>query len=142
MKLVRYNPFYDVDFFGNTFNSFFNDGLTSPKRSKLWSPVVDIASNDDEVMINVELPGINKEDIHVNIENNILTIKGERKSETEDKKETYHRKEMVYGSFKRSFSLSDDILTDDVSADYKDGILKITLKKDKTKEEVKQITIN
>ncbi len=101
---------------------------------------MDIVSHDDTVVLNVELPGMKKEDISVNIEEKVLTIKGERKLENED--DTVHRRERVYGNFKRSFSLSDDIMTDEVSADYADGILTVTLKKDTTKEEVKEITIN
>jgi len=103
---------------------------------------VDVLNKDDNIVLNVELPGINKEDISINIEEKILTIKGERKLESKESSDNYYRRERAYGSFKRSFSLSDDIVTDDVTADFKDGILKVTLKRDKTKEEVKQITIN
>lgn len=142
MKLVRYNPFREIDFFGNSFNDFFNDSFFNNKKHESFSPAVDISTKDDTVILSVELPGVSKEDISVNIEDKVLTIKGERKSETEDKKETYYRRERYFGSFKRSFTLSDEILTDEVSADYKDGILKITLKKDNTKEEIKQISIN
>ena len=105
-------------------------------------PAVDIVSKDDTISLNVELPGVNKEDISVNIEDKILTIKGERKFENEEKKGTYYRRERAYGSFKRSFNLSDEIMTDEVSADYKDGVLTVTLKKDTAKEAVKQITVN
>ena len=142
MRLVRYNPFSELDFWGNTFNNFFNDSPLKSRRAGSWSPSVDIVSNDDHVMIHVELPGMKKEDISVNIEENVLTVKGERNVDNEENKDTYYRRERMYGSFKRSFSLSDDIMTDEVGADYKDGILKIKLKKDHTKEEVKQITIN
>ncbi|MCF6246231.1 MAG: Hsp20/alpha crystallin family protein [Desulfobacula sp.] len=140
MKLVRYNPFNEIDFWGNSFNSCFNDPITKSRRPQEWVPVVDILSKDDTVILNVELPGVNKEDICVNIEEKVLTIKGERKLENED--DTFHQRERIYGNFKRSFSLSDDILTDEVSADYADGILTLTLKKDTTKEKVKEITIN
>ncbi len=140
MKLVRYNPFNDIDFWGNSFNSCFNDSVVREKRSQGWTPVVDILSQNDTVVLNVELPGMKKENISVNIEEKVLTIKGERKLENEDN--VFHRRERYYGNFKRSFNLSDDILTDEVSADYTDGILKVTLKKDTTKEEVKEITIN
>ena len=142
MKLVRYNPLNEIDFWGNTLDTFFNDSFFRTRKRDNFYPAVDIVSKDDNVTLYVELPGIDKENISVNIEDKVLTIKGERKFETEEKKESYYRRERSCGSFKRSFSLSDDILTDEVSADYKDGILTITLKKDTVKEEVKQITIN
>ena len=142
MKLVRYNPFSEIDFWGNSFNSFFNDSLFRTKKQENFYPAVDIVSKDDTITLDVELPGMNKEDISVNIEDKVLTIKGERKVEQEEKNGSYHRRERYFGTFKRSFSLSDEVLTDEVSADYTDGILKVTLKKDTTKEAVKQITIN
>ncbi|MCK5163855.1 MAG: Hsp20/alpha crystallin family protein, partial [Desulfobacula sp.] len=112
------------------------------KTNESWYPAVDILNEKDDVVLNIELPGVKKEDIFVNIEDRVLTIKGERKFENEDKTDNYFRKERVYGNFKRSFNLSDDVLIDDVNADFQDGVLKLTLKKDNTKEEVKQITIN
>lgn len=142
MKLVRYNPFNEIDFWGNSLNSFFNDTITRTKKADSFNPAVDIVSKDDTITLNVELPGMNKEEISINIEERVLTIKGERKFENEDKKDTYYRRERSYGSFKRAFTLSEDILTDEVSADYKAGVLTVTLKKDTTKEEGKQITIN
>ena len=142
MKLVRYNPINELAFWGNSFNDFFNDSFFKTKTDEPWYPAVDILNEKEAVVLNMELPGIKKEDISVNIEDRVLTIKGERKFENEEKKDRYFRKERSYGSFKRSFSLSDDVLIDDVNAEFKDGVLKLTLKKDNTKEEVKQITIN
>lgn len=142
MKLVRYNPFNEIDFWGNRFDNFFNDSFYRTRKNDGFHPAVDIVSKDDTVTLNVELPGVNKEEISVNIEDRVLTIKGERKFENEEKKDTYYRKERAYGTFKRSFTLSEEIMTDEVSADYKDGILTVTLKKDTTKEAVKQITVN
>jgi len=142
MKLVRYNPINELAFWGNSFNDFFNDSFFKTKTDEPWYPAVDILNEKEAVVLNMELPGIKKEDISVNIEDRVLTIKGERKFESEEKKDRYFRKERSYGSFKRSFSLSDDVLIDDVNAEFKDGVLKLTLKKDNTKEEVKQITIN
>ncbi len=142
MRLVRYNPLNELAFWGNSFNNFFNDSLSQTKTNESWYPAVDILNEKDDVVLNIELPGVKKEDIFVNIEDRVLTIKGERKFENEDKTDNYFRKERVYGNFKRSFNLSDDVLIDDVNADFQDGVLKLTLKKDNTKEEVKQITIN
>lgn len=141
MRLVRYNPLNELAHFSNSFNSLFNESFFRTGKEDAWYPEVDILNDKDNIVLSVDLPGIEKEDIAVNIEDKVLTISGERKFENEDKKDGYYRKERRYGSFKRSFSLSDDIMTDDVSADFKNGVLKITLKKDMAKEEVKQITV-
>ncbi len=142
MRLVKYNPLNELAFWGNSFNDFFNDSVLKTKDSESWYPAVDILNEKENVVLNIELPGLKKEDISVKIEDRVLTIEGERKIDNEKTKENYYRRERTYGSFKRSFSLSDDVLIDDVDASFKDGILKLTLKKDNTKEELKQITIN
>ena len=142
MRLVRYNPFNEMSVFKNAFDDFFTDPVFKPREARDWRPAVDIVSKDDRVELSVELPGIKKEDIAVNIEDKVLTISGERNFEEEEKKDNYFRRERRFGSFKRAFSLSDDILTDEVTADYEDGVLKVTLKKDTVKETVKQITVN
>ncbi|WP_022668482.1 Hsp20/alpha crystallin family protein [Desulfospira joergensenii] len=142
MRLVRYNPLSELSLFRNSFNGFFNDPQLFPRETRVWNPLVDILDQEDAVVLNVELPGLSKEDISIDIKEKVLTIKGERKLEQEEKKENYYKRERSFGCFQRSFSLSDDILTDEVSADFKDGILKITLKKNPAKEEVKQITIH
>jgi len=141
MKLVRYNPFNERTLFSDFLNDSFFNTCAAPKAEQ-FVPAVDIASTDDDVTLKVDLPGMKKEDISLDIEENVLTVKGERKTESEEKKNSYYRKERSFGSFKRSFTLSDELLTDDVSAEFVDGVLEITLKKDKTKAEVKQITIN
>ncbi len=142
MRLVRYNPLNEMSVFRNAFDDFFTDSACKTKETKAWYPAVDIKSNEDTVELSVELPGMNKEGIGVNIEDKVLTISGERTLADEEKKENYYRRERRYGKFKRAFTLSDDILTDEVTADYVDGVLKVTLKKDIVKEEVKQITVN
>jgi HSP20 family protein len=142
MRLIRYNPLNELALWGNSFNNFFNDDLFKPETDKSWYPAVDILNEKESVVLNIELPGLKKEDISVKIEDRVLTIEGERKIDNEKTRENYYRRERTYGSFKRSFNLSDDVLIDDVDASFKDGILKLTLKKDNTKEELKQITIN
>lgn len=142
MRLVRYNPLNELSVFRNAFDDFFIDPVFKTREVKSWAPAVDILDKGDAVEINVEIPGMDKEKIKVNIEDRVLTIAGEHKTETEEKKDNYYRRERKTGSFKRAFTLSEEILTDEVAADYKDGILKITLKKNTAKEEVKQITIN
>ena len=142
MRLVRYNPLNELALWGNSFNGFFNDSQLKTKENGSWYPAVDILNEKENVILNIELPGLKKDDISVKIEERVLTIQGERKIENEENKENYYRRERTYGSFKRSFKLADDVLIDDVNADYKDGILQLTLKKDTAKEELKQITIN
>ena len=94
-----------------------------------WIPVVDIFENHDEVVVKAELPGLNVKNIVLWLENNVLTLKGERRFDKETRKENYHRIEREYGSFTRSFALPAAVNGDKVSAEYKDGILKVVLPK-------------
>jgi len=146
MRLVRYNPLNELALLRNSFNTLFTDPLSNGE-SKDWSPAVDIFEDPDSIVLNVDLPGVKKEDILVNIEEKVLTISGEKKSlieqdETGKDNNNFYRRERVYGSFTRSFTLSPELVTDEVDADFKNGVLKIIFKKNKTKETVKQITIN
>lgn len=100
----------------------------------VWAPAVDIKETADSFIVTAELPGMSKEDIHVEVENQTLTIKGERRFEKKDEGENYHFVERSYGSFFRSFSLPKNVSADGISAEYKDGVLHITLPKS---EEVK-----
>jgi HSP20 family protein len=103
-----------------------------------WNPSVDIFENENDIVVKVEVPGMNAKDIDVRIENNVLMLKGERRFEKETKEENYHRVEREYGTFSRSFSLPTSVKEDKVMAEYKDGVLKIVLPK---KEEVKPKSI-
>ena len=94
-----------------------------------WTPLVDITEDDKEYLIKAELPEVKKEDVKVTVENGLLTISGERKIEKEEKGKRYHRVERAYGSFVRSFSLPDDADGNRVSADFKDGVLRVHLAK-------------
>jgi HSP20 family protein len=95
-----------------------------------WIPAVDIAEDDKEYTIKVELPGVNKEDVRVSVEGGVLSISGERKAEKEEKNKKYHRIERTYGSFARSFTLPEGTASDRVGAEFKDGVLKVHLPKD------------
>jgi HSP20 family protein len=97
-----------------------------------WSPLVDIAEDDNEYLIKAELPGIEKDQVKVSVEDGLLVISGERNSEKEEKNRKYHRVERSYGSFIRSFSLPDDADGTKVKAEFKNGILKVHLPKDET----------
>jgi len=96
---------------------------------RTWSPQVDIYEDRENIVVKAELPGIKKEDVSIEVKDNILTLSGERKHEKETKKENYHRIERSYGKFNRSFSLPDPVKVDKVKANYRDGVLEITLPK-------------
>jgi len=141
MSLVRWNPARELaawpsDLFGiqremnKMFNNFFRGDIQDEDSALMaWTPAVDIAEHDDEYLVKVELPGVNKDDVKITIESNILTIRGEKKQEKETKKENYHRVERSYGSFQRSFTLPTTVKSDKIDASYKDGILSVSLPK-------------
>lgn len=103
-----------------------------------WAPSCDIYETDNEIVLKAELPGVKKEDVKVDIENNVLTLRGERKFEEETKKENFVRIERSYGNFLRSFSLPTAVDTSKINAEFKDGILQVILPK---REESKPKTI-
>ena len=94
-----------------------------------WSPLVDITEDEKEYLIKAELPGLKKEDVRLTVENDVLSVSGERKFEKEENGKKYHRIERAYGSFVRSFSLSEDADGRNVTADFKDGVLQVHLAK-------------
>ena len=94
-----------------------------------WLPAFDVSETDDEVIVKAELPGMDVKDIDITMTDGLLTIKGERKMEKEDKRENYHRIERQFGSFSRSLNLGVNVKGDSIDAGYKDGILTVTLPK-------------
>ena len=113
------------------FDLFFED-LTLPDfwtAEKGWMPAFDVSETDNEIVVKAELPGMNVEDIDIALTDGLLTIKGERKMEKEDKEENYHRIERQFGSFSRSLNLGTKVRADGIEAGYKDGILTVTLPK-------------
>jgi HSP20 family protein len=105
-----------------------------------WAPPVDIFEHDGNIVLKAELPGVDPKDVDVRLENNVLTLKGERKFDSEVKREHYHRVERAYGAFSRSFTLPNVVDTDKIKAEYKDGVLRVTLpQRDEAKP--KQISI-
>jgi HSP20 family protein len=141
MSLIRWNPTRDLVSFpseisnlqremNRMFDSFFRSGADEPGLlSGNWMPPVDVAEEENEYIVKVELPGVNKDDVKITLESNILTIRGEKKDEKEIKEKNYHRMERNYGSFQRSFTLPTTVKTDKIDASYKDGILVVTLPK-------------
>jgi len=141
MSLVRWNPARELatwpsDLFGiqremnRMFNNFFRgDARDEDSALSSWTPAVDISEHDSEFVVKVEVPGVNKDDVKITLESNILTIRGEKKHEKETKEENYHRVERSYGSFQRSFTLPTTVKSDKIDAVYKDGILTVSLPK-------------
>ncbi|HLF20321.1 MAG TPA: Hsp20/alpha crystallin family protein [Bacteroidota bacterium] len=126
--LARFNQFNTFD---RMLDNFFRGGIQDDGSLAVsyWTPAVDIAELDNQFVVKVELPGINKDDVKITLESNILTIRGEKKEETDVKEENYHRVERTYGSFQRSFKLPTTVKGDNIDAMYKDGILTVTLPK-------------
>ena len=133
MAVIRWDPFRDMNTLQDRMNNLFeevNRGSGSDEPSTAtWSPAVDIFETYDEIVVQVEVPGLLREDIELNLDNNVLSLKGNRKLDKESADENYHRIERSYGSFSRSFSIPTMIKEDDIKADYKDGVLSIALPK-------------
>src|ERR1700737_2847266 len=142
--LTRWEPFREFSTLQDRMNRFFPDthgdreeALTTPS----FAPAVDVYEDEHNVTLKIEVPGINEKDIDVRIENNTLTVHGERKIEKEEKEENYRRVERQYGSFTRTFNLPPTVDAEKVQADYDKGVLKITLPK-KAEAKPKQIKVN
>jgi HSP20 family protein len=140
MSLIRWNPTRDLATFpsdifnmqremNRMFGSFFR-GVDEPSLlDGTWMPAVDVVEENDEYIVKIELPGVNKDDVKITLESNILTIRGEKKAEKDSDEKNYHRTERSYGIFQRSFTLPESVKNDKIGAEYKDGILTITLPK-------------
>jgi HSP20 family protein len=145
MTVVRWDPFRDLNMLQDRMNRMFDDtGRTwrpdEPAATTTWSPAVDIFETDGEIVVKAELPGMERNDIALNLEKNVLTVRGERRFAKETKDDNYHRIERSYGTFSRSFSIPATVDEEKIKADYKDGVLKIVLPK-KEQAKPKQIRI-
>jgi len=132
MAIVRWDPVRELVVMQDRLNRFFDDLGRRTDDDVMsrgdWMPAVDIYQSDaNEVVLKAELQGLEREDIDVNVENNTLTIKGERRQDVEVKKEHFHRVERSYGAFSRSFSLPSTIDSGNVRAEYHDGVLTVSL---------------
>jgi HSP20 family protein len=139
MSVVRYDPFRDIRTLQDEVNRLFSSNLTRFFDDEgigrgAWNPQVDIYENNDQIVLEAELPGMNREDFDLSIENNVLTLRGERKFEKKDDNDNYHRVERSYGSFTRSFTLPQTVSSEGAVAEYKNGVLRVSLPK---REEVK-----
>ncbi len=108
----------------------FNDfGAGDDAGEGFWTPSVDISEESDKLVMTVELPGVDKKDVKISLHENVLTIEGQKTRQTEEQKDKYYRCERSYGKFSRSFTLPTKVVADKIEANYKDGILSITLPK-------------
>jgi HSP20 family protein len=150
MAIVRL-PFRDLGSLQEQMNRLFNESFRGVAPGPgaeddwalggSWAPAVDIYEQEGNIVLKAEVPGVNPKDVGILVENNVLTLRGERKFDEEVKKESYHRVERSYGTFTRSFTLPNVVDIDKIKAEHKDGVLRVTLPK---KEEAKprQIQIN
>jgi HSP20 family protein len=133
--MTRWNPFKELEDMEKRLSGYFGRPAVRAESGKEamtvaeWSPRVDITEDDKEYVIKADLPDVKKEDIKLTVQDNVMSISGERKYEKEEKGKKYHRVERSYGSFMRSFTLPDDADASKVSAEYKDGVLNAHLPK-------------
>jgi HSP20 family protein len=150
MAIVRWEPFRDLVGYQDRMNRLFEDSFRGVARGPAeddwalggsWAPAVDIYEHEGHLVLKAELPGIEAKDVDIRLENNVLTLRGERQLDREVKRESYHRVERSYGTFSRSFTLPSVVDQEKIKAEYKDGVLRVTLpKKDEAKP--KQISIS
>ena len=143
MAITRWDPFREVAALQNRVNALFHDFSEgeSAMTTASFIPAVDIYEDEQKVVLKLEVPGIAEKDLDVSVENNVLTVKGERKFAAEEKEENFHRIERRYGSFYRAFTLPTTVDTEGIDAKYDAGILKLELKK-KPEAQPKQIKVN
>lgn len=148
MNLVKWNPFRELEDVSNRLNSIFGRFPAKAESDQEmlvmsdWTPSVDISETDTAYLVKGEIPGVKKEDIKVTIEDGMITMRGERKQEKEEKNEKFHRIERSYGNFMRSFRIPDDADESAVKAEFKDGMISVTLpKSEKAKSKSKEIEV-
>lgn len=145
MAITRWDPFRDVLSLQNRMNSLFQDFNRGDSGGDLMTtasfvPPVDIYEDEHKITLKLEVPGMKDSDLDIQLENNVLTVKGERKFENEEKEENFHRIERRYGSFYRSFTIPNTVNPESVKANYDAGVLKIELEK-RAEAKPKQIKV-
>ena len=147
MTLVRWDPFRDVEQLQNRINRMFDESfgrsreLDEEASLRTWRPPVDIYETPNGIVLAVELPGVKKENVSVEVKDDVLTLKGERLPNPEINEDDYYRRERLFGPFKRAFTLHQNIQPEMIKATFKDGILQIEIPRP-MKEQPKQITVN
>jgi len=144
-ELTTWKPFRELEHFRDfermrrdmdrLWGSFFQRGVRRTDEDAEWLPSLDVAETKDEIVVKAEVPGMDPKNIDISLSDGLLTIKGEKKQEREEKEEDYHLVERSYGTFTRSIRLPKEVRRDKISASYKNGVLKVTLPKS---EEAKQ----
>jgi len=143
-NLTRFEPFHGVTTLQDQINRLFNEAFdrTSEEGSlTTWAPAVDIYETEHELVVKADIPDIKPDELDIRVENNILTIRGERKFEKKVKDDNYLRVERSYGSFSRSFSLANTVNAEAIKADYKNGVLTLSIPK-REEAKPKQIKVN
>jgi HSP20 family protein len=144
--IARLEPFRGLSTLQDQFNRLFNESFRSHSEESAlttWAPAVDIYETANELVVKADLPDVNEKDIDVRVENNLLTIRGERKFEKSVSEENYLRVERTYGSFSRSFSLPNTVNPEAIGAEYKNGVLTVTLpKREESKPRQVKVTVN
>jgi HSP20 family protein len=140
MSIVRYDPFRDLRTLQEEVNRLFSTNLSRAFDDDqgigrgAWAPSVDIYENKDQIVLEAELPGMKQDDFDLSIENNVITLRGERKFEKTEETDNYHRVERSYGAFTRSFTLPQSVSAEGATAEYNNGVLRVTLpKREETK---------
>ena len=139
MTIVRYDPFRDLRTLQEEVNRLFSTNMTRAFGDEgigrgAWNPSVDIYENKDQIVLEAELPGMKQEDFELTVENNVITLRGERRFEKLDDADNYHRVERSYGAFTRSFTLPQTVSAEGATAEYQNGVLRVTLpKREETK---------
>ena len=138
--LTPWRPFRELEEMERRFDEIFGRSMLPsiwrrlPAEQMAWAPNIDVFEKDDKFVVKAEVPGMKEDDIHLSVEGDVLTIRGEKKTESEVKEEDYYRCERSYGSFFRSVALPSTVDASKIDADYEDGVLEVTLSK---KPEVK-----
>jgi HSP20 family protein len=144
--IARLEPFRGISTLQDQFNRLFNESFrNSGEESALttWAPAVDIYETPNELVVKADLPDVNEKNIDVRVENNLLTIRGERKFEKSVSEENFLRVERTYGAFSRSFSLPNTLNAEAIGAEYKNGVLTVTLpKREESKPRQVKVTVN
>ena len=133
MALVRWEPVRELSSLQNDVNRLFNTLFDTPTTGngarRRWIPAIDLVETEDHFVLKADLPGLTEEDVHIDVDGDVLTVSGERKSEHEDKRDGYVRIERSYGSFRRSLTLPEGVDADAVTASFDRGVLEVSIPK-------------
>jgi HSP20 family protein len=134
MAIVRWDPARELDSLQSEFNRLFDTflgsgGRTDVRAPRRWVPAMDLVETDDHLVLRADLPGLSKDDVEIEVKDNVLTVSGERKAEHEEKADGFYRVERAFGAFSRSLTLPQGIDADSINAEFTDGVLEIRIPK-------------